>query len=238
MARRFISDFARLNYCSLIGLVVGSAITVTVWLANGELGNIQTNSFITFFYLVAWPIFVISYLLWTHLAYSSQDRSELIATAKRETSNNRKWWTILSTQSGASSISLTGALVAVAITIVVAQSPEFRTNVIYVGLGLFSVACSWLLMVYSFALDYLRFNLVDQEGSKAIVFAIEDKPRFGDYLTLAFLLSTMAAAVSAKITSRRAWLRVRINVLFAFAFNSVIVAMMVSLLFGGLLNPQ
>ena len=45
----------------------------------------------------------------------------------------------------------------------------------------------------------------------------------------------MAATVSATIRSRKAWTLVRVNVLFAFAFNSVIVAMMVSLLFGGLL---
>lgn len=55
------------------------------------------------------------------------------------------------------------------------------------------------------------------------------------YLTLAVLLPTMAATVSAKIRSRKAWTLVRVNVIFAFAFNSVIVAMMVSLLFGGLL---
>ncbi len=45
----------------------------------------------------------------------------------------------------------------------------------------------------------------------------------------------MAAAVSATFTSRRAWTLVRVNVLFAFAFDSVIMAMMVSLLLGGLL---
>lgn len=61
-------------------------------------------------------------------------------------------------------------------------------------------------------------------------------PRFADYLTLAVLLSTMAATVSARVRSRKAWTLVRINVVFAFAFNSVIVAMMVSLLFGGLVG--
>jgi hypothetical protein len=41
--------------------------------------------------------------------------------------------------------------------------------------------------------------------------------------------------VSATMRSRRAWALVRVNVLFAFTFNTVIVAMMVSLPFGGLL---
>jgi uncharacterized membrane protein len=42
--------------------------------------------------------------------------------------------------------------------------------------------------------------------------------------------------VPAEITSRRAWRIVRANVIIAFVFNSVIIAMMVSLVFGGLLS--
>ncbi|WP_282856162.1 hypothetical protein [Pseudoclavibacter helvolus] len=47
-------------------------------------------------------------------------------------------------------------------------------------------------------------------------------------------MSTMAATASAEITSRRGWRVARTNVVLAFSFNSVIVAMMVSVLFGGL----
>jgi len=56
----------------------------------------------------------------------------------------------------------------------------------------------------------------------------------GDDVTFAVLISTMAATTSADITSRIAWRAVRTNVVIAFVFNSVIIAMMVSLLFGGL----
>lgn len=63
---------------------------------------------------------------------------------------------------------------------------------------------------------------------------LEGDPRFTDYLTLAILLSAMAATVSAQIRSREAWGVVRAHVVLAFTFNSVVVAMMVSLLFGGL----
>ena len=44
----------------------------------------------------------------------------------------------------------------------------------------------------------------------------------------------MAFAAPAEVTSRQMWRKLRNHVLLAFIFNTVIVAMMVSLLFGGL----
>ncbi len=103
---------------------------------------------------------------------------------------------------------------------------------LHVALGLLCVASSWALMVYAFALEFLRVNAADDRVH--IDLETGDDMLFGDYLTLAVLLSTMAATVSASIRSREAWMLVRTNVLFAFVFNSVIVAMVVSLLLGGL----
>ncbi len=154
--------------------------------------------------------------------------------ARREAQNLTRWWTKAFGYGGASNWTLTGALAAVLLTIVIAQNDTFRSDLLFIILGLLSVACSWALMVYSFALEYLRLAITPNDGHPQIDLTVEGDPRFTDYLTLAVLLSTMAATVSATISSREAWRLVRINVLFAFAFNSVIVAMMVSLLFGGL----
>ncbi|MGO2050304.1 MAG: DUF1345 domain-containing protein, partial [Microbacterium sp.] len=119
-------------------------------------------------------------------------------------------------------------------TLLIAQSPEYRQSLLHVALGILCVASSWTLMVYAFALEFLRVNAADDRVH--IDLETGDDMIFGDYLTLTVLLSTMAATVSAKIRSREAWVLVRSNVLFAFVFNSVIVAMVVSLLLGGLLG--
>lgn len=90
-------------------------------------------------------------------------------------------------------------------------------------------------MVYAFALQYLRLDAGRRaDGERHLVVDVEGDPQFGDYLTLAVLLSAMAATVSGHLRSRAAWTLARTHVLLAFAFNSVVVAMMVSLLFGGL----
>ena len=122
------------------------------------------------------------------------------------------------------------------LTLIVAQSPVYREDWLYIVLGLATVASSWALMVYSFALEYLRLELAAGDDEPHVVLGVQGSPQFTDFLTFAVLLSTMAATVSADVRSRKAWTLVRVNVLFAFAFNSVIVAMMVSLLFGGLIS--
>lgn len=234
MATRYVSDTARANWSSLVSGLVGIG-AVTVLVLTGDMsGATDIPRMLITFYLITWPVFVGVYLLWTHLGYSRQGPRSLSATAYREARNLRRWWSRAFGSGGASSLSLTGASVAVLLTIVVAQNESFRSDWLFVALGLLTVASSWALMVYSFALEYLRLAATD--GRETIQLGVEGDPQFTDYLTLAVLLSTMAATVSATITSRAAWTLVRTNVLFAFAFNSVIVAMMVSLLFGGLVG--
>ena len=47
---------------------------------------------------------------------------------------------------------------AVIVTVLIAQRPEFRTDGIYVVAALVTVASSWVLLVFSFAQSYLRLG--------------------------------------------------------------------------------
>lgn len=236
MAVRYVSDLARANWSSVIAGVIGVGVVfLFIFLRRGfSSGDIAT--LLTAYYLVLWPTFVAIYLTWTHIVYVKQGPRRLDAAARLETRSLGRWWIRIFGYGGGSSWALTGAFVAVGLTIFIAQSPIFRDDWLFIVLGLLTVASSWALMAYSFALEYLRLAVAPDEGRPHIELSVEGQPRFSDYLTLAILLSTMAATVSATINSRRAWTLVRVNVMFAFTFNSVIVAMMVSLLFGGLLS--
>lgn len=189
-------------------------------------------------YLPFWPTFAVVYLVWTHLAHSRRDPAALEEIARLERRSRSRWWNRALGTSDASSLTLAGAVVAVIVTLSIAQVPAYRANVVFLVLGLLTVASSWALMVYSFALDYLRLDAdLRGRGQPHIDFQValsEGGNTFGDYLTFAVLASTMAATISADVRSRAVWRLVRTNVLLAFGFNSVIVAMVVSLLFGGL----
>lgn len=230
MAGRYVSDFLRANVSMGIAVAAGVAVLFSLPDSGREFAGEQSPLLLGF--LVAWPVFVGVYLAWTHIAYSRQGPRGMRSAAQREARSLRSFWRRLFGHGGASTWTMTGAFVAVGVTIYLAQTPEFRGNGVLVALGLLCVSCSWALMVYAFALEYLRLSVSDGEH---IALEVSEQPIFADFLTFAVLVSAMAATVSARVTSRRAWTLVRLNVLFAFAFNSVIVAMMVSLLFGGLL---
>lgn len=236
MSVRYVSDLARANWSTLASAAVAAGSTALFIITREDPTERDTTTVLIAFYLAAWPAFAAIYLTWTHLAYASRDPRSLAAAARRETQSLRNPWVRLFGYGGASTWALTGALVSVALTIVVAQHPAFRDEWVFILLGLLTVASSWALMVYSFALEYLRLASTVSAGAAPIEMDVEGDSAFSDYLTLAILLSTMAATVSAIIRSRRAWTLVRVNVLFAFTFNTVIVAMMVSLLFGGILD--
>lgn len=231
---RYVSDAARANWSSLISTSLGVG-TVAIASVSGEISLADRDGQFeaaVLFYLTCWPLFTFVYLAWTHLTYTRRGPRALGTTSRRERALKRRWWSLLFGYGGASSWTLTGASVTILITLLIAQNPEYRSSVIHVVLGLLCVASSWALMVYAFALEFLRVNAADDRAH--IDLETGDDMLFADYLTLAVLLSTMAATVSASIRSREAWLLVRTNVLFAFVFNSVIVAMVVSLLLGGL----
>ncbi|KAA9151735.1 DUF1345 domain-containing protein [Microbacterium lushaniae] len=236
VAVRYVSDLARANWSSLISGAVGVALAVLIVLSRNDPAERDPATVVIAVYLVAWPAFVAIYLAWTHIVYAQRGPRGLATVARQETRSLRRWWTRILGYGGASNWALIGALVAVMLTIVVAQNPAFQGDWLFILLGLLTVASSWALMVYSFALEYLRLASTHEDDDVPIDVNIDGDPRFTDYLTLAILVSTMAATVSATIRSRRAWTLVRINVLFAFTFNTVIVAMMVSLLFGGILG--
>ncbi|MBX3093958.1 MAG: DUF1345 domain-containing protein [Cryobacterium sp.] len=234
MATRHLSDMARANWSSLMSGLIGVGAALLVAQADGGFAGLPTLSFAIDVYVVAWPAFVAIYLSWTHVAYSRHGPRALGSRARRENEIQRRWWSSLIGYGGASSWTLTAALVAIFVTVVIAQNVGYRSDLLYIGLGLLCVAGSWALMAYSFALQYLRLDAGGAEnGTRHIDMGLDGDARFGDYLTLAILLSTMAATVSATIRTREAWFVVRTNVLFAFTFNSVIVAMVVSLLLGG-----
>jgi uncharacterized membrane protein len=216
-------------------VLIGSGLALWVAAARGDLANIHALPFLVDVYLFMWPSFGVIYLVWTHVAYSTQGPVSLGSRARRESKYQQRWWSSIIGYGGASSWTLTAAIVAIFVTVVIAQNAAYRSDLLYVALGLLCVACSWALMVYSFALQYLRLE-ANSGNTQHIALDLDEDARFSDYLTLAILLSTMAATVSATIKSRKAWFLVRTNVLFAFTFNSVIVAMVVSLLLGGLVG--
>jgi len=228
------SEFFRVCVSVLLASLGTVAIlAILVWVT--EIDFARFSQLPALIYAVFWPQYTAIYVGWSARVYSRLDPASLRWATAEDDRVERRIVPRLLGLTGETNTTISAAILAVIVTISIAQQPEFRSEGVFVGLALLTVASSWVLLVFSFAQSYMRLGSGEEPGAH-FRFQFPETPRFGDYVTLAVLLSTMAATVSADVTSRRAWRVIRANVAIAFVFNSVIIAMMVSLLFGGLLS--
>jgi uncharacterized membrane protein len=227
------SDFFRDTTSMVIAVVVAFGILLTVRLAT-DLAYAEPDQVLVTTYVIVWPLYTALYVSWSIRAYAHLDPISLRQATAEDDRAQRRLLPRLLGGNGATITTISAATLAVVVTVLIAQRPDFRSDGVYVAGALLTVASSWVLLVFSFAQSYLRLSAADDQHPH-LTFHFAEPARFSDYLTLAMLLSTMAATVPADLTSRRAWRLVRTNVIIAFVFNSVIIAMMVSLLLGGLL---
>jgi hypothetical protein len=236
-SRPIRSDLFRANVSTLAALVAATAVVVVAAVATQEPRTAWGIPLPVVFFLSYWLAFTVTYLAWTHRVYATADVSAVRAAAARDTRTRRSWIGQLSGPTGPTDWTTTAAVMAVVVTVGVALTPGARENPVIILLGLVAVAGSWALMVYSFALDYMQVTVLQEPGEDPhITFRFADEPRFPDYLTFSVAVSTMAFTSPAEVTSRQMWRRLRSHIVLAFIFNTVIVAMMVSLLFGGLVG--
>lgn len=227
------TDTFRIVVCSL--LAIGA---MTIAMITGELSDFIDTSRGANIYMVGflalWPTFTIVYVTWSCLKFVGLSDADLRDAVLGDAPN----WSGSHTHSpgqATTKTSVSAASVAVLVTIVIAAQPMFRGESIYVALALLTVMCSWVLMVVAFARSYMLLVFSGGDGQH-MVFSISEKPQFGEFITLALAISTMGATSPAQIVSRPGWRLFRTNGFIAFLFNTVILSMMVSLLFAGLMG--
>ncbi|WP_181133488.1 DUF1345 domain-containing protein [Rathayibacter sp. AY2B7] len=234
------SDLFRVCVSLLVTIVVVLLVLATGPLAPGD-GAVDATATLVPVHLLGRPLSTALSVGWSAASYSRLDEQALRSTAEEEARGERRLLSRMlgaTGATGATGTTLSAAVpaivvaVAIAVTVAIAQRTEFRSEPLSIAAALLAVASSWVLMVFAVAEACLRLESRSPRRSQ-VRFAFEEAPHFSDDATLALLLSTMAATVSAEIRSREGWRLVRANVVFAFAFDSVIIAMTVSLLFGG-----
>lgn len=230
-----ISDDARTNVSMIPALVVGLVLVLGLGVNPLESDASQlvdaTRKFIAVF-LVAWPVFAFVYLLWTHVGLQELSESELIVHARWAMAHSRRWWVRYLGAGGAVSWATSAAFVAVVLNVYLVTMGSDGSPGLAVVLGLVNVIASWAVMVYSFGLEFMRLDLSGggSSGARELAFDMPGPRTFSDYLTFAVLSSTMTAALPGRAITRDGWKLVRTNVIVAFAFNSVVVATLVSMI--------
>lgn len=176
----------------------------------------------------AFTFFFLVYLAWTHRLYShtAPDAAKTIAAAQH-TARASKLSHLLGLRSAEDwgmSAAFIALLVSVAAAIIGAREGGIWLPIIV----LVTVAASWTTVVYAFGLRYFRLH----SAGEIISFDIDEDPAFGDFLSMAVMVSSVGAMSAGTPRTRAGLNTVRTHTFISFAFNALVVAMAVSLITG------
>lgn len=177
------------------------------------------------FFLFAWALTAIIFVLLTHRVYTRLPDDELAAKSllgNRRFSPLEKFFgagsaTVLATQS---------AGLAALIALVVAWSPGYRESTLMSVLALAAVVSSWLDVVYYYALHYLRLWAAGEPVELNL--APTEQPKFVDFLHYSISIATLLGG-DMRFLTRRGRHAVATQALAAMAFNTIVLAITVAL---------
>ncbi|PWD49502.1 hypothetical protein C8046_00960 [Serinibacter arcticus] len=231
LSRAVASDLSRTITATVSALPFALAVTVVqtrVWGAELFVERYAEVGIPTIM-LTFWSAATLLYCLLTHVHLSRLGAATLRERSAREAaSRHRHWYTPLLGSGGPASWTISGGFIVLVFTLVLAQSPVWRSSIWLLAISALSVASSWVVMVYTHALRYCERDAQE----RSLDFGGDEEPVFADYLQHSLLVSVAGVAAPATPTTRAGWRDLTQHAVTAFIVNGVLVAMIVTLLLG------
>lgn len=230
------SETFRYFVATTVGLVAGLAFSI--WIIESELVFENAVTLMIVVYLAYWVVYVAAFGWLTLKTLSGRGEDELQAYATAERKAAGQHWVKFWGAKGASSLSLFASIVAMGAAIAMSQIDLFRSDWRWMLLAGSAVVASWIYMVIMYAAEFLELDYAARDAGKEPLFKFDHGendegpayPEYDDYLGLSVMISTMGAGMPAQPLNRLAWREVRANTAVAFMFNTMIIAMVVSVL--------
>ncbi len=223
----------------LIVAIAATAVLVTVGyivLGRALIGSgllteesVTGPSGVSALYLTYWIVYCLAYTITTMHTFRRADGEALAQWFResREGRRRRRLFELLTLASGpAGSVSL--CIAALAAVIVFAISADQRGNPLLIFLTFLVVACSWMLILISYAVHYAREN----SNEAGLAFPGEDRdgpPVFSDYVYLAAQVATTFSTSDVTVERRSMRRTVTVHSIATFAYNTVVIALIVSM---------
>lgn len=184
--------------------------------------------------LILWTVYCLAYLALTVIVFRHLNCGPFhMAVAKPRKIKSNPIARSLS-MGDSLSWSMQGSLVAVGAVLVVSVRPPSEQSDALKILAVCCVVSSWLLVMVSQALAYARLVARARVGEADVENPLEFRGTpaadFSDYLTLAATVSSSLAPQGVEVSGRQARSVVRTHTVLAFIFNSVVLAVLVSML--------
>lgn len=176
--------------------------------------------------LVAWNLFAVLYVVLTLRVFRGVDAAEFRRRMTARGTRSRGIWR-LSDRADGPAFAVEAAAVAFAVVLVLPHIESIRINaLLLVPVTLSILLSSWALSIVSYALHYAQHDL-EEPG---IEFPGQRTDAFDDYWYFALAVATTFGATDATIVTPRMRRVVNLHTLLTFIYNSVIVALLASLL--------
>lgn len=184
----------------------------------------DTLESLTLYYVVWSSVLFISYPLLTHHYFRRLSRSQLVAVARREP--KRHWlMRYLVTGGGAADWGGTVTTLSLGVVVLVLVRKDLQTPLM-LALCVVLVVSGWFMMLYTYALEYLRRDL-RQPG---LQFPGNESVTWFDYLYFAQQVQTTYAGSDVTILTTEMRKRVNVHNLISFGYATIVVALLVSAL--------
>ena len=219
---RSASDAWRLNLAALVSVPAGLGLAVALRTWRPDLGQLEF-SFVGM--SIIWALYAVVYLAWTWLAFRPYSGAGLRRVVRLTTpvTTRARLMLWLSGMDGVS-LPLMGAVAGFAGVVALLLMPALRSDWLVVAAAFLLVAGSWVLLIAAFAVTYLR--VWASEGGLRI--PGEGPERFADFVYASVQVATTFASsdVETRTTRARNW--VSLNSIIAFVFNTVVIALFLS----------
>lgn len=175
-------------------------------------------------YLIFWVISCFAQVTLTHLVCTRVPEEALRDEARRLREGPRPWerWLGVMGPVGASSLT---SMVAVVFALLLARLQRVSDAASPALLGTAAVVGAWVIVVQSFAVEYHRMWLVGD----SMRFEHDERPQFDDFLTTSVHIATMLTC-DVRFGTRHARRIVRAQSVLALLFNTVVLAMVVTII--------
>ncbi|GAB3050673.1 DUF1345 domain-containing protein [Acinetobacter apis] len=173
--------------------------------------------------LVCWNSAISLYLLTTYLLLKDDDHQDISGRAERQ--DEGKWLIFIF-------VCFALAMCLFAIFVNLSHIPnQADLKYAHIGLSLITIGLAWLLVHTIFAIHYahdfyIEFN---KEQSGGLEFPNTPKPLYSDFIYFSYVVGTASQTADVSISSRKMRVLNTLHILFAFTFNTIILAICINI---------
>jgi uncharacterized membrane protein len=176
--------------------------------------------------LVCWTLFTITYVAMTERIFNHVDADEFSNRMAARTALRSRHWRRLHTKAGPT-FAVCASIVAFAVVLVLPHVEGVDVDDwLLVPLSVSILFSCWAVSILSYALHYAEYDL----SEPSLDFPGRRTNAFADYLYFSLAVATTFGATDVAITTPEMRRAVNLHTVLTFAYNSVIVALFVTIL--------